>query len=185
MELQEMKEIVEGRLPKGRFDHVLRVVDTAKLLAETYDVSKEQAEIAALLHDVAKAMPKEQLRAYIQASEIDQQILQFHHELWHAPVGAILAQSQFGIQNEDVLDAIFYHTTGRANMSPLEMVVYVADMIEPGRSFPGVENLRKAAENSLQEALRACIGHSVQYLVEQRVPIYPLSFECYNYYLQH
>ena len=67
---------------------------------------------------------------------MDFRLLSFHHELWHGPVGAIIARNEFGIEDEDILNAIRFHTTGRAGMSTLEKLIYVSDMIEPGRNFP-------------------------------------------------
>ncbi len=83
------------------------------------------------------------LRLLMIENKVDQRLFNFHHELWHAPVGAIIAASEFNVTDKEVLNAIRYHTTGRAGMSKLEKVIYVADMTEPGRNFPGVENLRE------------------------------------------
>ena len=84
------------------------------------------------------------------------------------------------ISDADILNAIRYHTTGRATMSPLEKLIYVSDMIEPGRSFPGVDELRVKAEENLDTAMEACIYQSVQFLVNKRVPVFPDSIDCYN-----
>ena len=82
--------------------------------------------------------------------QIDRRLLSFHHELWHGPVGAMIARKEFGVTDEDMLNAIRFHTTGRAGMSPLEKLIYIADMIEPGRDFPGVETLRELAEENIR-----------------------------------
>ena len=74
---------------------------------------------------------------------IDYRLASFHHELWHGPVGAIIARDEFDITDEDTLNAIRFHTTGRAGMSLLEKLIYVSDMIEPGRDFPGVEHIKR------------------------------------------
>ena len=100
----------------------------------------------------------------------------FHKELWHAPVGAIIARNEFGIADEDILNAIRYHTTGRTNMSLLEKLLYVSDMIEPGRDFPGVDALRELAEESIDFAMGACIQQSMLFLVSKKVP----SFSGFN-----
>ena len=90
------------------------------------------------------------------------------------------ASREFGVKNQDVLNAIRYHTTGRAGMSRLEKVIYVADMIEPGRNFPAVEQLREIAIENIDQAMGACIHQSVQFLVSKRVPVFPDSIDCYN-----
>ncbi len=183
MDVNELKQQLAHRLSKGRYEHVLRVSEIAKLLAIKYEVSVEQAEQAALFHDIAKCMDKDNLRDSLVLGDADSRLISFHHELWHATVGAMIAHDEFGIKDEDVLNAIRFHTTGRSDMSKLEKLIYVADMIEPGRSFPGVENLRQQAEVSLDTAMEACIYQSVQFLVKKRVPVFPDSIDCYNEYM--
>lgn len=180
MDVSELKQQLSQRLSTGRYEHVLRVAETAKLLAIKYQISVKQAEQAALFHDIAKCMDKDDLQKSLVFGGADSRLISFHHELWHASVGAMVAHDEFGIKDEDVLNAIRYHTTGRFNMSMLEKLIYVADMIEPGRSFPGVEILRQQAEKSLDTAMEACIYQSVQFLVTKRVPVFPDSIDCYN-----
>lgn len=180
MELNQLKAELSIRMPVARFEHVLRVTEMAKTLASKYDVSVKAAEQAALFHDIAKFMDKEALRLILIEEDLDRRLLLFHHELWHGPVGAIIANQEFGIEDQDVLNGIRYHTTGRAGMSVLEKVIYVADMIEPGRNFPGVEKLRAVAMENIHQAMKACIHQSVQFLVSKKVPVFPDSIDCYN-----
>ncbi|MFD1207036.1 MULTISPECIES: bis(5'-nucleosyl)-tetraphosphatase (symmetrical) YqeK [Sporosarcina] len=183
MDRTRLIEENKKRLPIHRFEHVLRVAHTAVELADRFGLSVEKAEKAALIHDIAKFMEPVKLRKKLEESEHDERLLHYHHELWHAPVGAMIAEEEFGVTDEDVLNAIRYHTTGRAGMSDIEKVIYIADLIEPNRQFPGVEQLRTEAEKSLEESMKACIIHSVQYLVSKQVPVFPDSFECYNEYV--
>ncbi|AMQ06057.1 bis(5'-nucleosyl)-tetraphosphatase (symmetrical) YqeK [Sporosarcina sp. FSL K6-1540] len=180
MEVAQLKIEIAKRMPKQRYEHVLRVTETAKRLAEKYRLPVIKAEQAALFHDIAKFMDKADLHHVLNTANEDSRLLSFHHELWHAPVGAIIARDEFGISDADILNAIRYHTTGRATMSPLEKLIYVSDMIEPGRSFPGVDELRVKAEENLDTAMEACIYQSVQFLVNKRVPVFPDSIDCYN-----
>ncbi|MBB4825788.1 putative HD superfamily hydrolase involved in NAD metabolism [Sporosarcina luteola] len=180
MLIDELKREVDKRLPSKRAAHVFRVTETAAALADLYSIEVEKAEIAALCHDIAKAMDREQLQTILEENGMDRRYLSFHHELWHAPAGAIIAKKEFGITDEDVLHAIMYHTTGRKGMSDLEKVIYIADLIEPGRDFPGVEDLRLIAQISLEDAMKASISHTLQYLIGQQVAIHPDSVECYN-----
>lgn len=183
MDVNELKQELSQRLTARRYEHVLRVAKTAKLLAIKFGISVEQAEQAALFHDIAKCMDKDDLQMSLVFGDADSRLISFHHELWHASVGAMIAHDEFSIEDEDVLNAIRFHTTGRSNMSMLEKLIYVADMIEPGRSFPGVEILRQQAEKSLDTAMEACIYQSVQFLVTKRVPVFPDSIDCYNEYM--
>lgn len=184
METERLLKEVEKRLPKKRFEHVLRVTETAKRLAERFSVPVEKAELAALLHDIAKYMEPKDMQKLIEENGEDERMLSFHHGIWHAAAGRIIAMDEFGVNDPDVLNAIRYHTTGRTGMSELEKVIYVADLIEPGRNFPGIEELRNAAERSIDIAMKACIAHSVGYLVERQADVFPDSFECYNEHVQ-
>lgn len=181
--MEHIKKALKERLTVERFEHVLRVTTLAKSYAKKFGVSVADAEQAALLHDIAKCMDKDRLRTAIQRSDEDHSVLEFHHELWHGPVGALIGVEEFGITNEDVLNAVRYHTTGRAAMSPLEKIIFVADLLEPGRNFPGVERLREIADQSIDKAMEAAICHSIDYLMAKRVAISPDAFNCYNEYM--
>lgn len=175
---------LEKRLPRKRFEHVLRVTEMAKELAARYRVPEEKAEQAALFHDIAKFMEPTDMRRLIEENGEDDKLLTFHHELWHAAAGRIIAEQEFGVKDPDVLNAIRYHTTGRTGMSVLEKVIYIADLIEPGRNFPGIEDLRSVANRDIDEAMKACIVHSVLYLINKHVAVFPDSIECYNEHVQ-
>ncbi|MFC5604022.1 bis(5'-nucleosyl)-tetraphosphatase (symmetrical) YqeK [Sporosarcina koreensis] len=184
MEPGVLKNELEKRLPRKRYEHVLRVTETAKELAARFGVPTDKAEQAALFHDIAKFMEPSDMRIMIEENDEDRRLLTFHHELWHAAAGRIIAEKEFGVKDPDILNAIRYHTTGRAGMSVLEKLIYIADLIEPGRSFPGIEELRKTADLKIDEAMKACIAHSVLYLIERRAAVFPDSIECYNEHVQ-
>lgn len=167
-------------MPEHRYIHTLGVTETAIKLASHYDVSKDDAETAAILHDIAKFSKQEWMKQIILAEHMNPHLLDFHHELWHAPVGAYLVERDFGITNKDILNAIRFHTTGRANMSPLEKIIYVSDMIEPNRQFPGVDFLRQQATDGLDHVMTACITHSITFLIKKNQPVFPDSIHCYN-----
>ncbi|MCM3710827.1 bis(5'-nucleosyl)-tetraphosphatase (symmetrical) YqeK [Sporosarcina luteola] len=175
---------LEKRLPRKRFEHVLRVTETAKELAGRFGVPACIAEQAALFHDIAKFMEPSEMRRLIEENGEDVKLFSFHHELWHAAAGRIIAEQDFGVQDQDILNAIRYHTTGRAGMSDLEKLIYIADLIEPGRDFPGITELRNAAKLNMDEAMRACIVHSVRYLIDRNAAVFPDSIECYNEHVQ-
>lgn len=184
MDHNQMLEIVKERLPEKRFTHVLGVVDTAIELAREFHVSEDHAEVAAILHDVAKFSDREWMKSIIVAEKMDPLLLDYHAELWHAPVGAYLAKTEFGVADEDVLNAIRYHTTGREGMSDLEKVVYIADLIEPNRKFTGVEELRQLKEQGLDVMMEASVKHSIEFLVSKNQPVFPDSLKCYNDFVQ-
>lgn len=180
MEHDQYLQEVQKRLTEKRYIHTLGVRDTAIHLAEKYGADKEKAEVAAILHDIAKYEDVDAMRAIVRERKLDERLLPWENEILHGPVGAEIVKDLFHIEDEDILNAIRYHTTGRVNMTKLEKVIYVADMIEPNRKFVGVDRLRQIAEEDLEEAIKECITHTLTFLVASRQLIYPLTIECYN-----
>ncbi|MGX7024343.1 bis(5'-nucleosyl)-tetraphosphatase (symmetrical) YqeK [Vagococcus hydrophili] len=176
----ELTSLVAAQMSDKRFQHVLRVETKALELAEKYHVDLEKASIAALTHDYAKERPDEEMIAIIMNSEIDNEIIRYGNNIWHGVVGSRLVLKELGISNQDILNAIESHTTGRSNMSELEKVIYVADYIEEGRNFPVVEEARKIAEVSLDEAVAFETKHTLLYLINNQNKIYPKTLETYN-----
>lgn len=184
MKRDEAISRVRPYLTKERFEHTLRVADTAIELAAYYNESKEKAELAAIFHDYAKYRPLDELRRWISESYLPKDLLDYHHELWHGPVGALLIEWEYGIRDTDMKNAIYFHTTGRANMSNLEMIIFLADYIEPGRSFPGIEVVREMAYKSLIQACWMASRNSIQFLMQKNSRIYPDTFYAYNDFLK-
>ncbi|MCM3358434.1 bis(5'-nucleosyl)-tetraphosphatase (symmetrical) YqeK [Psychrobacillus sp. MER TA 171] len=184
MKFESMLLQMKDRMPERRFIHTRGVAETATQLAAKYGEDIEKAEIAGILHDSVKYAEKSWLKEIIISEQMDPMLLNFHHELWHAPVGSYVARQEFNIEDADILNAIQYHTTGRAGMSNLEKIVYIADMIEPSRSFPGVEVLREIANQDLEEGMLSCVQHSMTFLIKKRQPVFSDSFHCYNDLIQ-
>lgn len=180
MNKEKAIQAVKEQLPTKRFEHTLRVAETAVELAERFHVSTEKAEIAAIYHDYAKNRSNEEMRRVILQSSLPKDLLKYHPELWHAPVGAILVNWEQGIEDQEILGAIHNHTTGKTHMNMLEMVVLVADYIEPGRSFPGLDEVREAAGVDLVHACRLTIRNSIQFLMGKSSLIYPDTLHAYN-----
>ncbi|MGB6409252.1 MAG: bis(5'-nucleosyl)-tetraphosphatase (symmetrical) YqeK [Planococcus donghaensis] len=184
MDHSQMLQTVKERLPEKRYTHVLGVVETAVDLAKKFNVSETKAKTAAILHDVAKFSDRDWMKSIIVSENMDPLLLEYHAELWHAPVGAYLAKTEFGVEDEDVLNAIRYHTTGRENMSDLEKVVYIADLVEPNRKFSGVEELRQLKEQGLDVMMEASVKHSIEFLESKNQPVFPDSLKCFNSFVQ-
>lgn len=181
MKRDEAVQIVRPHLTDTRFEHTIRVAETAVALAGIYQVSLASAELAAIFHDFAKYRPLEKMEEDIRKSEsLPNDLLDYHPEVWHGPVGAMLAASEHGIADEDILNAIRYHTTGRAGMSDLEKVIFLADYIEPGRQIPGIDEVRKAAETNLDYACFLVSRNTISYLMSKNATIYPDSFLAFN-----
>lgn len=180
METNKAVEIVKSHLTEARFEHTLRVRDTALKLAEVYEAPEKTVELAAIFHDYAKNRPLDELKQWILSSQLPKDLLDFHHELWHGPVGAILIEREHGLIDSAVQSAIACHTTGKAHMTPVDMIVFVADYIEPGRNFPGLEEVRETAGTNLVKAAWMVSRNSINYLMEKHNTIYPDSFHAYN-----
>jgi predicted HD superfamily hydrolase involved in NAD metabolism len=180
MERSEALKIVKPHLTEHRYQHTIGVMDTAVMLAGKYQADVKKAEIAAIFHDYAKFRPKEEMRKIIQEQNMPSALLNYSSELLHAPVGAYLVKTEVGINDEEILKAIRYHTTGRIGMSLLEKIIFLADYIEPNRAFPGVEEVRKTAEQSLEEAVLQALRNTVQFLMKQKQLIFPETIAAYN-----
>jgi predicted HD superfamily hydrolase involved in NAD metabolism len=172
--------IVKQQLTEHRYQHTLGVMDTAIDLANKYGADEKKAELAAIFHDYAKFRPKEEMKQIIIKQGFSKDLLLFNSELWHAPVGAYLVEMEAGITDQEVLDAIRYHTSGKPGMTLLEKIIYLADYIEPGRHFPGVEEVRELAKESLDKALIKAVHNTIQFLMKKSQAVYPDTFYTYN-----
>ena len=177
-------EIIEN-LPKyetqKRIEHSIRVKETALQLYKLWGGNEQILIYAALLHDIARDLPIEKLIEIAERNgyRIDK-IEAENPIILHAPVGAIIAKNDFGITNEDILNCIRYHTTGRADITLNEAIIYLVDFIEPGRDFEDAEKVRKIAFVDLKEAVIQETIFNVIYLMNARIPIHPRTIEMFN-----
>lgn len=166
MEYNEILVILAAELKPARFRHSRDVSRTAVRLAECWGADIEQARLAGILHDCARGLRGEALfeaakAAGLEPSEIENK----QPALLHAPLGEIWARTRFGVEDPTVLQAIRRHTTGAAQMTLLDKVIYIADFIEPGRKFPGVEKIRELVVKGPDETLLAAYNHTIAYIL--------------------
>ncbi|NLY67616.1 MAG: HD domain-containing protein [Tissierellia bacterium] len=167
-----------------RYEHSLRVMETSIELAKRYNSSIEKAAVAGLLHDCGKLKGETNLlKVCSDFGIILDGMTKINSELIHSVLGAAIAEKEYGIKDEEVLKAIKYHTTGRENMSLLEKIVYIADLIEPGRSFEGVDKLRKLALEDLDRCLIYSLDNTLKFLIENKKIIHIDSIKARNYLL--
>lgn len=195
-DLAKFRKEMEKTLEPKRYEHTLSVAYTAANLAAVHGVDIEKALVAGMLHDCAKCLSyKKQMslcaKNHIVLSETE---AQEDSPLLHAKAGGALAKQEYGIIDEDILNAIYYHTTGRPQMSPLEQVIYIADYIEPGRKHMKrtaaiedqyMQNLaaaRKLAYQDLNEALCRILQDTLTHLTQKGGDIDPMTRETYEYY---
>lgn len=162
------------RLSEKRHGHTLRVAETAERLAELHDIDARRARLAALLHDSAREVGKEELSRL--AHEEGIAVGEFEHErpiLLHGPVAAKLARRDLGVEDEEVLGAVRAHTLGEPGMSGVALALYVADKIEPDRDQSGVGDLRELARESLRRAAEALLTDSISQDEQRGRPSHP------------
>ena len=185
LKTDELRPIALSYLKAKRVRHVLGVEQEALRLADRYGADREKARVAALLHDCTKKLDLEQQLSLcgsygIELDELERRAL----KLLHAKTGAAIARSVFGA-DEDICSAILWHTTGRANMTLLEKVIYLADYIEPSRDFEGVEPLRAAVYESLDKGLELGLRMSIEELEANGNPVHHNTQEAYDYIRSH
>ena len=180
--MDSINSYIEKNLSEKRRAHVYGVVDTAKKLAEKYGCDINKAEMAALFHDMFRSTPVDVLNMYVRQLELDKAYLN-NANLAHGPIAAIIMQRDYGITDTDLLNAVKYHTTGRAGMSVLEQVIYLADAMEPGRNYPDVDKARKLAEISLEKACLFSMEHSINYIRERGLFLHEDTIKARDYLL--
>jgi predicted HD superfamily hydrolase involved in NAD metabolism len=159
-------EYIEKKYSASRKRHTFDVCATAKSLARFYGADEEKAEIAALFHDMFKDITSEELRSYAKNLNIKEEYYD-NINLAHSKIAAAIMESDYNISDEDILNAVKFHTTGRAGMSLLEKVIFLADLIEPGRDYPGVEKIRNLAYKDLNKACLAAMENTLDYVTKK------------------
>jgi predicted HD superfamily hydrolase involved in NAD metabolism len=177
-------EQVQSQMPAKRWAHTVGVMESAVSLAQRYGADPKKAELAAMLHDYCKYWPVERQRSVLAAAGAEEDLLSHDKALWHGPAAAAAIPDETGITDAEVLDAVRWHTSGRVGMSLLDKIVCLADYIEEGRDFPGVNKIRKLAEHSLEQALVAGFDSTISHLLEKGQQIYPLTVQARNSLLQ-
>ena len=163
---------IRRHLKPSRLEHTMRVRDEAVKLAHRFGGDPKKAETAAIFHDMAKNMSGDEMNRHIRDLGLDLRYLD-EPNLAHSKIAAALMKRDFGIDDPEILAAVASHTTGRAGMSLLEKIVFLADAIEPGRSYPSVEEIRRIAEEDLDLACIRMLERTIAYLKLQKADIDP------------
>ncbi|MBR1969910.1 MAG: bis(5'-nucleosyl)-tetraphosphatase (symmetrical) YqeK [Clostridia bacterium] len=183
--IKKLKETQKER----RFNHTLGVADEAERLADKFGVDKKKARLTALLHDCAKNLDEKSGEDFVELCEkygvIPDVYAKKERALIHAFLGAAVAKAEYGIEDKEILNAIYFHTTARANMSPLEKLIYIADMTEPGRTIPQSAEIRDLVEKDVDEALIYAIGCSIKHVIKKGTLVHPDSIHALNYLIEH
>lgn len=183
-ELIKIRKAMEKTLDPKRYEHTLGVEYTAAALAMRYDAPIMSAQLAGLLHDCAKCMSNDKKLSICEKNNLSvSEVEKKNPFLLHAKVGAFLAKEEYGVEDQDVLNAIMNHTTGRPGMSLLEKIVFIADYIEPGRKqAPNLPEIRKMAFINLEQTLIKILEDTLAYVKEKEDEIDPMTGKTYEYY---
>ena len=181
MNEQIIREL-KRKLRQKRYVHTIGVAECAEGLAIKYGADPEKAYTAGLLHDIVKEDTIEEMLMLCENLPIDDEMRETR-ALLHGPAGAEYARLHFDI-DDDIYNACFFHTVGRENMSVLEKIVYLADVIEPNRTQPGVEVLRSLAEEDLDRAVLQAMSNTIGYLEENHMKVHKNSLNARNYLLK-
>ncbi|MEY8462972.1 bis(5'-nucleosyl)-tetraphosphatase (symmetrical) YqeK [Streptococcus merionis] len=176
---------VSQQMSDHRFQHVLGVEATAITLAQLYGCDPDMAGLAGLLHDYAKELPDQVFLDLIDQKHLDPSLKLWGNNIWHGVVGIYQIEKDLGITNPEILQAIARHTVGSRDMALLDKIIYVADYIEPGRDFSGVEDARELARRDLDQAVAYATARTIAHLAQKGIPIYPQTLETYNAYIGH
>ncbi|KXS43805.1 MAG: metal dependent phosphohydrolase [Candidatus Frackibacter sp. T328-2] len=184
LEVERIDKLKEMISPK-RLGHSLGVRDTAIDLAKIYGVNPQKARIAGLLHDCAKGITNNNLlKMADEFGIVIDGVIKKVPALLHAPVGAELAKREFEVDDEEILNAIRVHTLGSEEMNPLEKVILLADYIEPGRSCPGINEVRKMAKGNIDLAIRIACDNTLTYHLNNQELIHPQTLLTRNAFLR-
>ncbi len=177
--------IIKRRLSSRRFHHSLQVAEIAVQMAKIYNINSEKVYLAAILHDYAKGLSgQELLQLAVENNLLEDEVDCEVPDLLHAPVGSFLVQKDLGIKDEEILTAIKHHTLGSVDMSGLDKIVYLADMIEPSRDYPGLERLKCLCFRDLDEAMLFGLESTLKYCLEQERIIHPCTVRTRNHFLR-
>lgn len=185
MDLKKIRKEMEKELTSKRYEHTLAVAYTAASLAMIHDEDTEKALIAGMLHDCAKCMEGKKLVSICKKNNLEMSEIEMKNPsaLLHAKVGSFYAEEKYGVADEDILNAIQFHTTGRPQMSRLEKIIYIADYIEPGRKHAAnLAQIRKMAYQDLDKTLLKILEDTLAYLQTTDGQIDDMTMQTYDYY---
>lgn len=183
-DLQKMQTRLKKHIDEDRFIHTLGVMYTSASMAMAHGCSMDDAQVAGLLHDCAKCIPNDKKLKICKKNQIEISSVEYENPiLLHAKLGAFIAETKYDISDSNILQAIKYHTTGRAGMSMLEKIVFIADYIEPGRyKAKNLTEIRKMAFIDLDECVYMILRDTLAYLKNNPKAVDPTTSDAYDYY---
>ncbi|MBQ7202609.1 MAG: bis(5'-nucleosyl)-tetraphosphatase (symmetrical) YqeK [Eubacterium sp.] len=180
---EEYIALIQKRLSPYRFNHSMCVAKKAKELAQKHGLDGDKAYIAGILHDVTKEEDYDIQRELIEREEKMTPLEINNKKVYHQMSGASFVKNVLGIEDEDIIGGIRYHTTGRENMTLFEMIIYLADFTSDDRDYPDVDIMRKKTDENLLDGMLYSLSYTITSIVKQGRQIHPDTINCYNYCL--
>lgn len=182
---EEYIDLIKGRLSEYRFHHSVCVAEKAVQLAKKYGIDENKAFIAGILHDVMKEENLDVQRAEIEADGTKMTDLEINNpKIYHQMSGAAFVKNKLGIDDSDIINGIRYHTTGRANMSLFEMIIYLADFTSADRDYPDVDIMRSETDKGLLNGMLYSLRYTIVSIASQNRQIHPDTLHCYNWVVE-
>lgn len=182
MSIDEIKAMLEENLTPKRFIHSLNVMNTAMDLATRYGTDIDKCAVAGLLHDCARDIKGKKLFGLCERYDIHiDKVSRIQPELLHGALGSVIAKKEYGILDKHILKAICFHTTGREDMTLIDKILFIADHIEPNRSYRGVNEVRDIAYDNLDKAILLSLEKTIMYVISKGALINTLTVKARNY----
>lgn len=184
MNTDSIYSYIEKNFSEKRKVHTEGVRVTAMALAQRYGADPEKAEIAALFHDMYRGVSVDALNYYVKHLGLPKKYLN-NANLAHGKIAAIIMERDYGITDSDILNAVSFHTTGRPGMSLLEKIIYIADAVEPSRSYPGVEDVREAVGKDLDDACLLSLNRTIEFVQSQGNYLDTATLDARDYFVRN
>ncbi|NMA67053.1 MAG: HD domain-containing protein [Clostridiaceae bacterium] len=185
MSINDIINRLKDELGEVRVLHSINVMEVSAKLAEKYGVDIEKAKLAGILHDCGKNYRGEKAIKYIEEIGYEADEIELAHTpLLHGVIGQYIAQVEYEITDPEILNAIRWHTTGKAGMTTLEKIIYVADYIEPLRNFDDIDNMRSAAFEDLDKCIVLCADSTIRYILNKGFLLHEKTVETRNHCLR-
>ena len=184
-DIEKYTQIVKDRLSDYRFHHSVCVSESAKALARRYGADENKAELAGILHDICKEDSLDDQLDIINRAGYSMTELELNNKnCYHQLSSSAYAKVVLGIDDDEILNSIRYHTTGRANMSLMEEIIYLADFISADRKYKDIDIVRQEAEKGKKYGMLYATKHTIKSVIDREIPLHPDTLDTYNWLIK-
>lgn len=185
MTTEQIREKLKTALTEKRYNHSLGVMQTAVELASHYGADTQKAAIAGLLHDCAKNYSSQEMFELCDRYSLKlDETTKYATGLIHGILGAEIAKREYEVSDPEIYDAIYFHTIGKPDMSMLTKIIYIADGIEPGRKYDGVDHIRDIVYDDIDRALILQIDYTIHSVINRGGLLHANTIDTRNFYLR-